>query len=72
MASFIDKLHIEYKDNPDGGGGDITIEWDENDLTLAEWMSWGEDKQKQFILDALIIALTDALPDDEIEPLRSA
>ena len=69
MPSFIDKLHIEYKDNPDGGG-DITIEWDENDLALAEWTSWGEDKQKQFILDALTIAVSDALPNDEIEPLR--
>jgi len=69
MASFIDKLHIEYKDNPDGGG-DITIEWDENDLSLAEWTSWGENKQKQFITDALTIAVSNALPDDEIEPLR--
>jgi hypothetical protein len=69
MPSFIDKLHIEYKDNPDGGG-DITIEWDENDLVLAEWTSWSEDKQKQFILDALTIAVSDALPNDEIEPLR--
>lgn len=69
MPSFIDKLHIEYKYNPDGGG-DITIEWDENDLALAEWTSWGEDKQKQFILDALTIAVSDALPNDEIEPLR--
>ena len=69
MASFIDKLHIEYKENPDGTG-DINIEWDENDLDLAEWTSWGEDKQKQFILDALTIAVSDALSDDEIEPLR--
>lgn len=69
MASFIDKLYIEYKENPDGTG-DITIEWDENDLDLAEWTSWGEDKQKQFILDALTIAVSDALPEDEIEPLR--
>ena len=66
---WANKLHIEYKDNPDGGG-DITIEWDENDPALAEWTSWGEDKQKQFILDALTIAVSDALPNDEIEPLR--
>lgn len=71
MTLFIDKLHIEYKENPDGTG-DITIEWDENDLDLAEWTSWGEDKQKQFILNALTIAVSDALPDDEIEPLRLA
>lgn len=69
MASFIDKLHIEYKENPDSTG-DITIEWDENDLSLVEWTSWGEDKQKQFITDALTIAVSNALPDDEIEPLR--
>jgi hypothetical protein len=69
MSFLIDKLHIEYKENPDGGG-DITIEWDENDLDLAEWTSWGEDKQKQFILDALTIAVSNALPEDEIEPLR--
>ena len=67
--TWANKLHIEYKDNPDGGG-DITIEWDENDLSLAEWTSWGEDKQKQFILDALTIAVSDALPNDEIKPLR--
>ncbi len=67
--TWASKLHIEYKENPDGGG-DITIEWDENDLELAEWTSWGEDKQKQFILDALTIAVSNALPDDEIEPLR--
>lgn len=67
--TWASKLHIEYKDNPDGGG-DIIIEWDENDLSLAEWTSWGEDKQKQFILDALTIAVSDALPEDEIEPLR--
>jgi hypothetical protein len=69
MASFIDKLHIEYKENPDGTGN-ITLEWDENDLDLAEWTSWGEDKQKQFILDALTIAVSNALPENEPESLR--
>jgi len=67
--TWASKLHIEYKENPDGGG-DITIEWDENDLSLAEWTSWGEDKQKQFITDALTIAVSNALPEDESEPLR--
>lgn len=67
--SWINKLHIEYKENPDGSG-DITIEWDEEDLDLDEWTSWGEEKQKQFILDALTIAVNDALPDDEPQSLR--
>jgi hypothetical protein len=68
--SWVNKLQIEYTENPDGGG-DITIEWDEKDLTLAEWTSWGEDKQKQFILDALTIAVSNALPENETEFLRS-
>ena len=28
-------------------------------------MSWGEEKQKQFILDALTLAVSDALNDNE-------
>jgi len=61
---WIDKLLIQYIDEPDGGGT-ITIEWDETDPDLALWTSWGEDYQKQFILDALTIAVTNALTKDE-------
>lgn len=61
---WIDKLLIQYIDEPDGGGT-IVIEWDETDPDLALWTSWGEDYQKQFILDALTIAVTNALTKDE-------
>ena len=45
------------EDNPDGGC-DLHIEWDATDPDLALWTSWGEEKQKQFILDALTNALS--------------
>ena len=63
MASFIDKLHIEYKENPDGTG-DITIEWDETDPDLAMWTAWGEDKQKQFVIDALNVAVFETIDEE--------
>lgn len=63
-TSWVNKLKIEYKEEPDGSGT-IVIEWDEDDCSLKEWMSWGEEKQKQFILDALTVAVSDALTNDE-------
>jgi hypothetical protein len=62
--NWLNKLHISYQEDPDGSGT-ITIEWDEEDCSLEEWTSWGEDKQKQFILDALTIAVSNALDNDE-------
>jgi hypothetical protein len=62
--SWVDKVHIEYKEEPDGSGS-ILVEWDEEDCSLEEWISWGEEKQKQFILDALTVAVSNALTNDE-------
>jgi len=64
--SWINNLQIKYKEEPDGSGT-IVIEWDENDCScsLEQWMSWGEEKQKQFIFDALTLAVSDALNDNE-------
>lgn len=62
--SWINKLIIQYQEEPDGSGC-ITIEWDETDPDLELWTSWGEEYQKQLILDALTIAITDALTKDE-------
>jgi hypothetical protein len=61
---WVNNLQIEFKEEPDGSGT-IVIEWDENDCSLEQWMSWGEEKQKQFILDALTLAVSDALNDNE-------
>ena len=63
-TSWVNKLQIECKEEPDGSGT-IVIEWDEDDCSLEEWMSWSEEKQKQFILDALTVAVSDALTNDE-------
>jgi hypothetical protein len=60
---WIEKLNLEVVDQEDGGCL-ITIEWDETDPDLAEWTSWGEDKQKTFILDSLFNALECFIDDD--------
>jgi hypothetical protein len=52
------------EDNPDGSC-DIHIEWDETDPDLALWNSWGEEGQKQFVLDALKNACNHALSTDD-------
>ena len=51
-TNWIEKLQIECIEQEDGGLT-IQIEWDETDPDLAEWTSWGEDGQKQFIIDSL-------------------
>ena len=58
--TWVNKLHIEWIDEPDGSGT-INIEWDEEDPDLALWTSWGEEGQKQFILDSLESAVSTAL-----------
>lgn len=63
-TNWINKLIIQYQEESDGSGC-ITIEWDETDPDLKLWTSWGEEYQKQFILDALNIAVTNALTKDE-------
>lgn len=64
QIKWINKLRISYVDTSDDGGT-ITIEWDDLDPDLALWNSWGEEYQKQFILDALNLAITNALSTDE-------
>ena len=51
-ASWIEKLQIECIEEEDGCLT-IQIDWDDTDPDLAEWTSWGEDEQKQFIIDSL-------------------
>lgn len=55
-TNWVNKLQIEVIDEEDGGCT-IRIEWDDTDPELEEWTSWGEEGQKQFIIDALYQAL---------------
>lgn len=64
QTKWINKLQISYVDTSDNGGR-ITIEWDDADPDLALWNSWDEECQKQFILDALNLAITSVLSTDE-------
>ena len=57
-------LDIQYIEEEDGGGT-IRIEWDEEDADLQWWNNLGEEKQQQFILDALTAAIFNALDEDE-------
>ena len=54
--SWINKLQLEVIDQEDGGCI-IAIEWDDKDPELAEWTSWGEEGQRDFIIDSLYNAL---------------
>ena len=54
--SWIEKLNLEVIDEEDGSCT-IQIDWDENDPDLAEWTSWGEEGQRDFIIDSLYNAL---------------
>lgn len=55
-TNWIEKLQLECIEEEDGGMT-IQIDWDDTDPDLAEWTSWGEDGQKQFIIDSLYNAL---------------
>jgi hypothetical protein len=46
----------------DDGGCCIHIEWDDTDPDLAEWTGWGEQLQRDFVLNALQTAIDGALP----------
>ena len=59
--SWINKLQIEVIDE-ENGGCCIHIEWDDTDSDLAEWTSWGEQRQRDFFLNALKIAVNGTLP----------
>lgn len=58
------KLDIKYIEE-NYGGGTIQIEWDEEDADLQWWNNLGEEKQQQFILDALNAAISNALNEDK-------
>lgn len=60
LTTWVNKLQLEVRDEEDGTCT-IIIEWDENDPDLAEWTSWGPEKQKAFVIDALSSAVNDAL-----------
>ena len=62
------KLDIRFIEEEDGGGT-IQIEWDEEDADLQWWNNLGEEKQQQFILDALTAAISNALNRDESDEL---
>jgi hypothetical protein len=51
-TNWIEKLQIECIEEEDGCLT-IQIDWDDTDPDLAEWTSWGEEGQKQFIIDSL-------------------
>ena len=62
------KLDIRFIEEEDGGGT-IQIKWDEEDADLQWWNNLGEEKQQQFILDALTAAISNALDGDESNEL---
>lgn len=51
-SSSIEKLQIEWIDEPDGSGT-IRIDWDETDPDLQWWTDLGPEGQEAFIIDSL-------------------
>jgi hypothetical protein len=64
QSSWINKLLFEYEEDPEGGGT-IRITWDETDPDLANWNAWDENVQRQFITNALNIAVSNTLTKNE-------
>jgi hypothetical protein len=62
-TNWVNKLKIQVIDEEDGGCT-IQIEWDDTDPDLTLWTSWGEEGQKEFILNALRIACAETLGED--------
>jgi hypothetical protein len=60
------KLNVNFIEEEDGSGT-IQIEWDETDADLQWWTNLGEEKQKQFIMDALTAAIEQNLPEETID-----
>ena len=60
------KLQCTFIEEEDGSGT-IQIEWDETDADLQWWTNLGEEKQKQFIMDALTAAIKQNLPEETID-----
>lgn len=60
------KLNVNFIEEEDGSGT-IQIEWDETDADLQWWTNLGEEKQKQFLMDALTAAIEQNLPKEIID-----
>lgn len=60
------KLDVNFIEEEDGSGT-IQIEWDETDADLQWWTNLGEEKQKQFLMDALTAAIEQNLPEKTID-----
>ena len=60
------KLNVNFIEEDDGSGT-IQIEWDETDADLQWWTNLGEEKQKQFLMDALTAAIEQNLPKETID-----
>jgi hypothetical protein len=60
------KLDVNFIEEKDGSGT-IQIEWDETDADLQWWTNLGEEKQKQFLMDALTAAIEQNLPEETID-----
>lgn len=60
------KLNVNFIEEEDGSGT-IQIEWDETDADLQWWTNLGEEKQKQFFMDALTAAIEQNLPKETID-----
>jgi len=65
--NWVNKLQIKVIDEEDGGCL-IQLDWDGTDPELAEWTSWGEERQKAFITESLRSAL-DGFVDDGLTEL---
>jgi hypothetical protein len=57
--TWITKLQLEVIEE-ENGGCCIHIEWDDTDPDLAEWTGWGEQLQRDFVLNALQTAIDGA------------
>lgn len=60
------KLDVNFIEEEDGSGT-IQIEWDETDADLQWWTNLGEEKQKQFLMDALTAAIEQNFPEETID-----
>lgn len=60
------KLDVNFIEEEDGSGT-IQIEWDETDADLQWWTNLGEEKQKQFLMDALTAAIEQNLPEETVD-----
>ena len=58
------KLDIKWIEEEDGSGT-IHIEWDEDDADLQWWTDLGEERQQQFMINALEVAVENALNNED-------